>query len=445
MGGKMNWKLLAVALPLSCCLCSAMALAEPSVKKGNTAITITDGINADVENQLKGETTYTRFVLSHAADADLAKLCALFPGMTTLRIEDAKSITDLTPLAALNKLKRLDLDGCEASDLTPLAGLVGLESLDVKCPTADVAWMEKLTNLMSVKISSEKLTSLKGLPKLQRIRKLEIYSATPDDLTPIAEAMPGLKELKLNSVTIPDLTPLTRLAMLEDLDLYGATVKDFSPLAACPRLKKLNYYATKGADYSTLGKLTRLQELKGGLTELSDIAWIANLPGLKKFTLFAEAVTDYAPLAKTRLEYLKIWSMKAPVDLVPVGKITTLKELVFWSVEEVSGSKALAGLTELKKLTVNGFNKKDGGEHFDLSAASGWKKLKELSMQETEVDNFAALAACTSLENISLIKMNVPDLTPLKQLPALKSVRVSKDFVTDAELQGFGPKVKVRR
>ncbi len=66
-------------------------------------------------------------------------------------------------------------------------------------------------------------------------------------------------------------------------------------------------------------------------------------------------------------------------------------------------------------------------------------------MQETEVDNFAALAACTSLENISLIKMKVPGLAPLKQLPALKSVRLSKDFVPDAELQGFGPKVKVPR
>ena len=439
----MNWKHLALALPLSCCLGISVPLAAPSVKINSTAVIVNEAIDADIESKLKAGVTASQFTLSKASDADLAKLCELFPGMTSLRVQNGKRITNLAPLAALGKLKRLELD-CQAKDLTPLSGLVGLETLAVTAPMANTAWMEKLTSLKAIKLNSGELTSLKGLPNLPTLRYLTIYSARPDDLTPIVEAMPNLQSLTLNSVLLPDLTPLTRLAKLEDLSFYGSQVKDFSILAGCPKLKKFDYYATKGADYSTLAKLTKLEELQGGLTKLNDISWITSLPNLKKFTLFSEYVKDYTPLAKTKLEYLKIWSMHEPVDLVPVGQIRTLKELVFWSVEHVSGSKALSGLTSLEKLTINDYNVKQGGEHFDLAAASGWKNLKEFTTKNTTFDNFANMAACTALQSVTLTKtQGITSLAPLKQLPALKYVRLTKGLFPDAELQGFGPKVRI--
>lgn len=440
-----NWKVpsLVLALPLSVCLGTQPPQAAPSIKIGSTTV-IKESLDANAESQLKAASNLSKFTLEDATDADLAKLCALFPGMTELKVAKGKRITNLAPLAGLKNLKRLELRDCQAPDLTPVAGLSGLTSINVDSTMADLAWMEKLTNLTNLSVSSKALVSLKGLPNLPNLRQVSINMGKPDDLTPIVESLPNLRTLKLHYITAPaDLSPLTRLAQMEDLDFYGATVKDFSVLAGCPKLKKLTYYATKGADYSTLGKLTQVEELFGGLSGLKDIAWIVNLPGLKKFTLFAEPIVDYTPLAQTKLEYLKIWSMKAPVDLTPVGKIATLKELVFWSVEQASGSKALAGLTALEKLTVNDFNKQKGGENFDLSAASGWKKLKELSMQATTVDNFAALASCAALERVTLTRMKVDSLAPLKKLPALKSVRVTKGSFPDAELQGFAPSVKV--
>ncbi len=69
------------------------------------------------------------------------------------------------------------------------------------------------------------------------------------------------------------------------------------------------YYAVKDADFNTLGKLTQVKELKGGLTRLDNISWVAGLPNLKKFDVFAEYVTDYSPLAKSKVENFQIWSM----------------------------------------------------------------------------------------------------------------------------------------
>ena len=50
-------------------------------------------------------------------------------------------MVDLTPLAGLSKLKRLDLHGTRVADLTPLAGLTKLEGiwLNDRVPPAQVA------------------------------------------------------------------------------------------------------------------------------------------------------------------------------------------------------------------------------------------------------------------------------------------------------------------
>lgn len=439
----MNWRFVSLALPLSLSLIAGGAMAAPSVKVGTLTV-IKEGIDAAVEGQLKGASNLAKFQLEKGTDADLAKLCALFPNMKELQIKSGAKISNLAPLGALKSLTRLEVRDSTAKDMTPISGLTGLTSVHMDSAMADLAWMEKLTNLTYVSVSSKNLTSLKGLPKLPRLSKLEIDHGAPTDLTPIAESTPNIKTLRLGYVTVPDMTPLTKLSDLTELDLYGATVKDFSPLAGCAKLKTLTYYATKGADYSTLGKLTQVESLMGGLSQLKDISWVANLPKLKKLRLFAEEITDYTPLAKTNLEYLKIWSMKVPADLAPVGKIKTLKELVIWSLDNASGSKALAGLEALETVTINDYNKKKGGENFDLAAAAGWKNLKTFSTQGTFFDNFGELAKCPKLERVTLLsKTQGANLAALKKMTSLKYVRVDKTLFPESELQGFPQGVSV--
>ena len=391
----MIWKSLAFALPLSLCLGIQVPLAEPSVEIDDEA-TISEGIDGKVERELKKASGLKKFVLQECGDADLAKLCALFPDMEDLQVNDGENIRNLAPLAGLKKLRTLGLSDCAATDLSPVAGLTGLTTLHVQAAMRDLAWMEKLVNLTMVTVGSENLTSLKGLPRLPGLTRIVISGGAPNDLTPIVEALPSLENLALRDMTLPDLTPLTKLSMLEDLDLYGSKLKDFSPLAGCPRLVKLNYYGTEGADYATLGKLSQVRELEGGLSKLKDIAWIAHLPNLKSFFMFSEAVQDFSPLAKTHLESLKLWKMSrgAPVDLAHVAGI--------------------AG-------------------------------LRELEIHDMEVTRFEALSACTSLQKVTVTDVQgAGDLAALKKLPALKLVVVDEDM-PEAALKGFAPGVKVTR
>ncbi|MCR4667325.1 MAG: hypothetical protein K5657_08560 [Desulfovibrio sp.] len=427
-------------------VCVQPVCATPSVKTGKTTA-IKEGIDASVESQLKTVPSCTRFVLDDATDADLARLCSLFPGMTELKVSRGKRITDLAPLAGLSHLTRLEVLGCQAKDLSPVAGLTALTHLNIDAAMTDLLWMKDLTHLKTVAVSSKHVTSLKGLPSIPDLKVLQISHASPGDLSPIPESFPNLEELRLHYVTVPDdLSPVTHLANLKHMDFYGAKVKNFSALATCPKLKKVTYYATKGADYASLASLQQVSELMGGLSELTDMAWIAKMPNLKRFTLFAENVSDYSPLSATKLEYLKIWQMRKPVDLVPVGKIPTLKELVFWSVEDASGSKALTGLANLEKFFVGGFNKKKGAENLDLSCLAGMAKLKSLELRDTTVDHFDTVSACGLLEKVSLTNVaGVSTLAPLKGLSHLKSLFVKKGLVPENELKGFGPAVKIRQ
>ncbi len=386
-------KSLILAFLLSFCLFVQAPLADPSVEIGDE-VTINEGIDGTVENELNKATGLKKFILQECGDADLAKLCALFPNMEALQVNDGENIRNLAPLAGLKKLQTLGLSGCAATDLSPVAGLTGLTTLHVEAAMSDLSWMEKLVNLTMVTVGSEKFNSLKGLPRLPQLTHIVISGGQPEDLTPIVEALPNLKTLALRDMALPDLTPLAKLSMLEHLDLYGSTLKDFSPLVGCPKLVKLNYYGTEAEDYATLGKLINLQELEGGMSKVRDIAWIVNLPKLKLFSMFNEAVLDFSPLAKTHLEFLKLWKMSrgAPMDLTHVAKI--------------------AG-------------------------------LRELEIHDMEVTNFGALSACTTLQKITVTDVKgAGDLAAIKKLPKLRKVVVDGDMPV-AALKGFASGVEV--
>ena len=399
----------------------AAAVASTIEVDGDRA-TIKDGIDAAGEAKLKAASGITTLRMEKISDADLAKAVALLPDVTKANIE-SKTLTDLSPLAKLGKLESLVLKTEAASDFAPLAGLTGLTNLQVTAPVTNLAWMSKMTALKTIQIDGkDKLTDLQGLPSLPDMKQVRISNIAPTDLAPLAAALPGLTNLDLSYAKIADLAPLCKLAGLQKLTLYGAELADFSPLAACGSLKYVKYYAVKGADFSTLGKLTQVEELSGGLTKLDNIAWLPNMTSLKKFNLFDEYVTDYSPLAKTKIEELEIWAMKVPVDLSTLAQMPTLKKLVLHDLNNATNSKALAALPKLETLELrSGYNKK-GGEQFDFSG-KGWAALKKIKFYNTPLQ---------------------PDqIEAMKKLPALESLDVDKRSSTEDALTGFGPNVKV--
>ncbi|MBQ3170523.1 MAG: hypothetical protein IJB53_01170 [Mailhella sp.] len=498
----MKFAPLVMSLLAAAIIYAPSAEAAPSAKRSGSSIQIKEAVDDNAISVIKAEKAKLQkglvVSLEKIGDADLAKLCDAFPDIKELTINSSKGLTSIAPLAKLTKLTKFEAGSIDmVKDFSPLAGLTELTKINVSSDgmTGDLKWMSGLTKLSSVTIGAKNLTSFEGIPSLPALKSASFYEASPADLTPLVTSLPNLTSLHLNYCTLADLAPLAKLANLNYLSLYGATVADFSPLAQSPKLKKLTYYAVKSENFASLGALKQVSELDGGLTKLADISWVAELPNLKTFDVFAEHVTDYSPLAKTNVENFTIWNMRTPVgDLGVIGQMPMLKKLKLWSVEGATNSAGLAGLANLESFTITtDFNKK-GGEAFDLAATAGWNKVRDISIEGADVINADKIGALPELMQVKLSKVNqrsgaavdvsgfakapklnlltiydctvsglesfatpklrrinlrnvkgITSLEGLKACPDLYQIEIQNCDIPDSALQGFSDKVKIKR
>ena len=498
----MKFAPLVMSLLAAAIIYAPSADAAPSAKRSGNSIQIKEAVDDNAISVINAEKAKLQkgFIVSleKIGDADLAKLCDAFPDIKELSINSSKGLTSIAPLAKLTKLTRFEAGSIDmVKDFSPLAGLTELTKINVSSDgmTGDLKWMSGLTKLSSVTIGAKNLTSFEGIPSLPALKSAAFYEASPADLTPLVASLPNLTSLHLNYCILSDLAPLAKLANLEYLSLYGATVADFSPLAQSPKLKKLTYYAVKSDNFASLGALKQVSELDGGLTKLADISWVAELPNLKTFDVFAEHVTDYSPLTKTNVENFTIWNMRTPVgDLGVIGQMPMLKKLKLWSVEGATNSAGLAGLANLESFTITtDFNKK-GGEAFDLAATAGWNKVRDISIDGADVINADKIGALPELMQVKLSKVNqrsgaavdvsgfakapklglltiydctvsglesfvnpklrrinlrnvkgITSLEGLKSCPDLYQIEIQNCDIPDSALQGFSDKVKIKR
>jgi len=318
-------------------------------------------------------------------------------------------------------------------------------------------------------------------------------------------AFPEANDVEVRYSTIDDMTVFTTLPNLKKLNFYGSTVKDFSPLAACKKLESLNYYAVKGPQtaFDSLGTLTQLKSLTGGLSEVKSLAFLAKLPQLEEFVVFAEGVDSLAPLGTlVNLKRIDIWNMtgeKVSRNLVPDdGDLSYLAACTKLEKLELPGSAyssttALAGLKNVKDVRVSGARKdvdvsfvKDyaklqyftangaRGKVTGLDALAGKPALKAADLsglfdvdlsfvaktpaldrldissgnakKTRNVANFTALAGAARLSSLQACGCLGLDFDTIKSLPKLSFLSVSKGALTDAqiaELKAAKPKMKV--
>jgi serine/threonine protein kinase len=182
-------------------------------------------------------------------------------------------VTDLTPLRALTRLRKLmvrhlmDLNSISLplTDLSPLNGM-------------------PLTELTLAQAKVSDLSPLKGVP----LRQLTLFGTNVSELTPLAD-MP-LDELVLRESLVSDLTPIRRLK-LKSLNLYGTQVRDLSAIGGMP----LETLVTSSLT-TDLGPLRgmKLKELQC-FGKVTDITALKGMP-LEALLINENTVSDLAPL-----------------------------------------------------------------------------------------------------------------------------------------------------
>ena len=405
--------------------------------------------NADVQKNIDSQISkltskkYT-LVLKDLTEEEIKAAVDKYPEVTGVTV-DSDKIRSIAALAGMKNLESVYINSKYVSDYTPLADKVTLTSLRIDSEDIDnLKWMTKLERLSTVDITgSIKLQDLTGLPKLPALRKISLNHIQPSDLSVLAAQVPGVSQVDLRYAVVKDLAPLCALGMLNNVDLYGATVTDYGQLENCSKLTKVTTYASKTADFSALKKIKSLEEINGGLTDLSDVSWVTELPNLKKFDVFAEKVHDFAPIAKSTIEDFKVWSMKDDIDLSSLANAKNIKKFTIWGGQKKIDNveKALETMENLEKLELTSMDK--GTPNLDGSFAKNLKKLSEVRIEKLVTFKTEGMENLSALSKISIGKVTNPvNVAFMEKLEKLESVELHDVTVENSQALATNPHIK---
>ena len=145
----------------------------------------------------------TSLDLNHSGISDLSPLAGLI-NLAELRLMDNRA-TDLSPLAGLTNLTKLELSirNFDDTDLTPLIGLTNLTSFrlafggfDVH-PVRDISRLADLTALTRLDLWHNQISDLTPLAGLTNLRHLDLSNNPISDISPLAN-LTNLNTLSLD-------------------------------------------------------------------------------------------------------------------------------------------------------------------------------------------------------------------------------------------------------
>lgn len=224
-----------------------------------------------------------------------------------LRVLDAGNggdVADLSPIAGLVKLERLDLAYHRVKDLRPLAGLPRLKDLNLTASPAitDLSWLRGLRNL----------------------RKLILDNVRAEDLSAISHVV-RLEELEMSG-TFDDLRPLARLRSLHDAELW-ARFTDVSPLGKIPSLRRLQLIGAFDTA-APLGGLRELRSLALSSGRLRSIEGLQSLDELRALAVNSPRVRSLSPaggMSRLRSLYAVAGKVHDLTGLSRAGELRSLQ------------------------------------------------------------------------------------------------------------------------
>ena len=300
---------------------------------------------------------------------------------------------------------------------------------------SDLSYLVNCPNLESIYAQSQAITDLAPLAKLPKLKDISISFNPVKDLSPLAEVT-ELQELWLQGAQVEDVTPLAGLAKLETLYLdRNQALTDLKPLANLPALRKLSLYEMRAVDLAPLASLPKLEELNLAKLPPESLATLKPPLGLKELVFSPGPDTDLAALfngiyalEKLRVTDARRVSLRKLIDAVKMHE--TLIDFGL-PMGGISDATPLADLPNLERLDLAG--------NFieNLEPIGQLEKLNTLLLSGNRVKDVAPLAGCKKLGTLWLQGNPVEDPTPLHDMKQLRSVTLRGTPVTDEQREAL--------
>ena len=283
----------------------------------------------------------------------------------------SKEALEISPLATLKNLESLDLSNNCITDLTPISNLTNLKELSLNqinkgpgCSIIDLQPLSVLTKLKTLNLENNKLSAGFGyisafidkeglfdyvdLSMLSTLVNLEYLNLSRSIFSGFNEYSSGIPnfpklislDLSKNgggsgsggfdsSLTLKNLTSISKLTTLETLDLHSNSLDDISPVASLTQLSYLDLHDNVSVNdiwypgstekrifqilqhLESLSSLTKLKYLDLSYTGIdsSDIEILATLTNLTSLMLDSNYLRDSDVINFPILENLKTLSL----------------------------------------------------------------------------------------------------------------------------------------
>ena len=195
-------------------------------------------------------------------------------------------ITDVTPLRTMTQLKELDLDqNFNINDVSALAGLTNLTKLNLMSNSiSDISPLRNMTKMINLTLMDNPITDISSLNNLTELEQLwigqEVAKTFPLAGTSVISKFTKLWILWITDCDCRDLSFVSALDSLQLLRLSFCNVKDISPVTNLTQLKRLYLDSDSVTDITPLSKLANLNILDLRFNQITNIEPLVNNGGL---------------------------------------------------------------------------------------------------------------------------------------------------------------------
>ncbi len=183
------------------------------------------------------------------------------PDLKVLTVKNtAVSSEELSFIAGLEKLERLTLNGCSLSTLSPLTSLTNLLYLDISSNT--VRNLDPIASMEKLEALNVQRNAVNDLSAVSGNKNLLILDVSYNSLSTLSSVfdLPKLQHLDAKYNSISGLSGISKLGKLVYLDVSNNDLTDITPLADCVQLENLNIASNNISDIQSLSTLTNMTD-----------------------------------------------------------------------------------------------------------------------------------------------------------------------------------------
>jgi internalin A len=344
--------------------------------------------------------------------------------LTSLSSSWNGTITNLAGLEWATNLTSLYLPVNAITSLSPLLALSQLQTLDIDYNNlGNLAPLQGLTNLTTLTLDGNMLTDLSFLASLPNLITLSAASCSLSNLAGIG-ALAHLQSVSLGYNGLRDPSPLASLTNLTYLDLQGNPLAGTTGLVGPSTLVSLNLTRCSLNDLGGFRGLTNLQSLALASNAIRDLSPLAGLTNLAYLALDSNPITSVAALGDLpRLTTLSLMNCHL-ANLASLHGFTALKSLGLAN-NGIRDLTPLAGLVNLSTLYLS------GNWLTNLAPLSVLPVLTTLDVASCSLSNLGSLAGLTHLRSLSLAYDSAIDISSLTNLTSLYSLYLTANRLTN--------------